>query len=436
MPAVRESRLAGGIREAGQPPAAAGGGRGIDLMAFDEERTPGASGGDVRLRGFGDLVAFGEALEWVARHGSPLDVEEVDVAEAVGRVLAAPLHATADLPPFDRVSDDGYAVCSGETIGAGTYNPLLLELREAPGLSPGGAVLVAAGMPLPRGADAVMPFGEAQANGRAVEVLGSVAEGVGIEQRGVQLRSGATLAPVGRALRPQDLAVLASLGVERVSVVRRPGVKLVIAAAKGDARSPPPDANSPMLRALVERDGGIALPAGTGADHRAAIREAMAAQGGDLLLAAGRTGTGQDDDAPLALAAAGQLDVHGIAVRPGGSAGMGRAGELPVILLPGDPLACLCAYELFAGAMIRRMGGRDPRLPHAAREAEVARKIVSTIGFTELCQVRLVDGRVEPTGSPGSGGIASALRADGFVVVPAPLEGYAPGARVLVHLHI
>jgi molybdopterin molybdotransferase len=404
-------------------------------MAFDEESARRTSRGDVRLRGFGDLVAFSVATGWVARHGSPLPAEEVAVPEAAGRVLAGPLGAPADLPPFDRVSEDGYAVSSAETIGAGTYNPILLEIREAQAAPrPGGAVLAAAGAPLPRGADAVVPFGEAQASGRTLEVLGSVAEGVGIERRGVQLRSGEALAPGGRALRRHDLAVLASLGVDRVSVVRRPRVKLVVAPAKGDAPTAP-DANGPMLRALVERDGGIALPARSGADHRAALQEAMAAQGADLLLVAGRTGTGPDDDAPLALAGAGRLDLHGVAVRPGGSVGMGRAGALPVILLPGDPLACLCAYELFAGEMIRRMGGRDPRLPHPSLEAEVGRKIVSAIGFTEVCQVRLVDGRVEPTGSTGSGGIASALRAAGFVVVPAPLEGYPPGTRVLVHLH-
>jgi molybdopterin molybdotransferase len=405
-------------------------------MSFDEESVRRTSRGDVRLRGFGDLVAFGEAMDWVTRHGTPLDAEEVAIAEAAGRVLARPADAPADLPPFDRVIEDGYAVSSGETIGAGTYNPLLLELRDAGSAPrPGAAVLVAAGMPLPRGADAVIPFAEAQASGPVLEVLGSVAEGVGIERRGVQLRSGAALAPGGRALRPRDLAVLASLGGERVSVVRRPRVKLVISSAKGGAQTPAPDANGPMLRALVERDGGLVLAAESGGDHGAALRQAMAAPGADLLLAAGRTGTGPDDDAPLALAGAGRLDVHGIAVRPGGSAGMGRAGPLPVILLPGDPLACLCAYELFAGEMIRRMGGRDPRLPHPVVEAEVGSKIVSTIGFTELCQVRLADGRAEPTGAPGSGGIASALRADGFVVVPAPLEGHAPGSRVLVHLH-
>ena len=109
---------------------------------------------------------------------------------------------------------------------------------------------------------------------------------------------------------------------------------------------------------------------------------------------------------------------------------MGLSGTTPVLLLPGDPLACLCAYELLAGRLIRSLGGRSPELPHPVREAEVGRKIVSAIGFVDLCRVRLVDGRVEPVGSAEFGGLASSVRADGFVVIPAPLEGIcAPGTR-------
>ena len=114
---------------------------------------------------------------------------------------------------------------------------------------------------------------------------------------------------------------------------------------------------------------------------------------------------------------------------------MGRVAGIPIVLLPGDPLACFCAYELFAGRLIRRMGGRLPELPYAVREAEVRRKIVSTVGFVDVCQVRLVDGGVEPVGSAELSRLASAVCADGFVLVPAPLEGYAPGARVAVHLY-
>jgi molybdopterin molybdotransferase len=257
---------------------------------------------------------------------------------------------------------------------------------------------------------------------------------MGVERRGQELRAGAAPLLAGRALRPEDAGLLAVLGIERVEVVRRPRVRLIVAGPKRPGAGAAPDGDGPLLQALVARDGG-ALEAIVAAEERGAIGAALGAPGADAILVAGRTGTGPDDEAPLALADAGELDLHGLGLRPGGSTGMGRVGAVPVILLPGEPLACLVAYELVAGRLIRRLGGRDPRLPHPVREAELARKIVSAVGVVDVCRVRLVDGRAEPVGSVEEGGLASVVRADGFVVVPAPLEGHAPGARVAVHLY-
>jgi molybdopterin molybdotransferase len=85
--------------------------------------------------------------------------------------------------------------------------------------------------------------------------------------------------------------------------------------------------------------------------------------------------------------------------------------------------------------ILRRLGGREPQLPHAVREVELGRKLVSAVGLVDFVQVALVAGRAEPQGSPESGGLFSAVCADGFVLVPAASEGYAPGARVGIHLY-
>jgi molybdopterin molybdotransferase len=114
---------------------------------------------------------------------------------------------------------------------------------------------------------------------------------------------------------------------------------------------------------------------------------------------------------------------------------MGCVGETPVFLLPGDPLAAFCAYDLFAGRAIRKMGGRDPQLPYPVREARVRRKIVSEVGQFEICRVRVAGDGVEPLGTAESGGLASVARADGFVCVPAALEGFPDGACVSVYFY-
>ena len=396
----------------------------------------GASGADVRQTGFSDRASLEKAVGWIDARAARLPEEAIRTEDAAGRVLAAPIEAAADLPPLDRAAEDGFALGSADTIGAGSYSPILLELQPAGApLRAGAAKLVAAGTPLPCGADAVLPFGMAHLDGGTVEVVGAVAEGTGIERRGQHLRAGTALFGVGRALRPQDAALLASLDVGSVQVVRRPRVRLVLAGPKGLAGTGfRGDAHRPMLLPLIARDGGV-VEGVVLASERASIRRAIAAPGADLILVTGRTGTGPDDEAPLAVADVGELAIHGIALRPGASAGLGAVATASVLLLPGDPLGCLCAYELLAGRLLRRLGGRDPDLPHREREAEVGRKIVSGIGFAEKCEVRLVGGRVEPVGRAEDSGLASVIRADGFVLVPAALEGYAPGARVGVHLY-
>src|SRR5262249_3896683 len=143
------------------------------------------------------------------------------------------------------------------------------------------------------------------------------------------------------------------------------------------------------------------------------------------------------DHAEAALAEAGELAIHGVALRPGETSGMGRtASGALAFLLPGTPVACLWSYELFAGRAIRRLGGRTAALPFPSRRMVVARKIVSEVGMTEVCPVKcLRDGTVRPIGSYPEMGLGVTARADGFVIVPEGSEGYAQGAPVSVYLY-
>lgn len=389
---------------------------------------------DVRLRGFSTRASLEEATAWLDAHGERLAVEEVAASEAVGRVIAGPIRADVSYPTAPRAAEDGYALRSRETIGAGTYNPLRFALQSAGvALRDEAAALVAAGTALPAGADTVLPFSAAQVEGAWLEVTGAVAQGTGVEPEGHEVRAGAEPIASSRLVRPEDAALLAALHLEHVSAVRRPRVRLVIAGPKGAGCASSADADGPALERLVARDGGLVEDVVRGASDRSALAAAVARPGADAILVAGRTGTGPDDDAPLALADVGELDVHGVALRPGGSAGLGLVGNIPVVLLPGAPLSCQCAYELLAGRLVRRLGGREPGLPHAVEQAEVGSKIVSVVGFTDVCWVCLERGRAELIASADDAGLGAAARADGFVLVPAPLEGYAPGSRVAVH---
>ena len=98
-------------------------------------------------------------------------------------------------------------------------------------------------------------------------------------------------------------------------------------------------------------------------------------------------------------------------------------------------MSCLCAYDFFAGRAIRLRGGRPADWPHRPRQCVVARKIVSAIGRVDYCRVRIVGDRVEPIALSGASILSSTTRADGFVIVPAPSEGYGPGTEVTVYLY-
>lgn len=277
----------------------------------------------------------------------------------------------------------------------------------------------------------MIPYEAAQAVGPFIEAIDAVAPGSGVERQGSWTTAGKALLPAGRRLRPGDLGLLAAAGHDTVSVLPAPRVRILMA---GGPKAGAPEQVASMLAVLVGRDGGGVEAVEVVPADPDALAEAFARPGADLILSAGRTGTGPDDVAAPALARAGRIDLHGIAMRPGGSAGLGVVGDVPVLLLPGEPMAALVAYELLAGRAVRRAAGLPADLPHATVRAVTARKLVSEIGCLDLHRVRLDgDGRVEPVASPGWPGLAAAARADGFVLIGADSEGVPDGVSVTMY---
>jgi molybdopterin molybdotransferase len=189
-----------------------------------------------------------------------------------------------------------------------------------------------------------------------------------------------------------------------------------------------------MLAALVERDGGVVdFPSLVPDDHDAILRSLNA--DADVVIVSGGSSVGMEDLAPTLLIEHGELAVHGIAMRPSSPTGFGRLEHRLVFLLPGNPVSCLCAYDFFAGRAIRALGGRAKTWPYRSIVAKLARKISSPIGRLDYARVRLVDGDVEPLAIGGASILSSTTRADGFVIVPADSEGFAPGTEVEVWLY-
>ena len=404
---------------------------------------------DVRMHGFSQRAEVGTVLEWIDRHALSLSPVPVSLDQASGRVLARHVIASIDVPAFDRSAMDGYALHGAETSGASDYTPLAFTVlgQALPGrpfegaVLPATAVRVMTGAAVPAGADAIVPAEYARETAGQVEITLAVGPGKHIGRCGEDILAGTLVLEPGRRLRPQDLGLIASLGIAQVSVVERPRVRIIATGnevvSPGEAKGIHQiyDANSAMLRALVARDSGIVEAHYKLGDDPALIRDALIAPGADVILVSGGSSVGSEDHAPRLLADVGELAIHGVAMRPSSPAGVGRIGDTPVFLLPGNPVSCLCAYDFFAGRAIRLRGGLRPDWPHRTRQGIVARKIVSAVGRVDYCRVRFVDDQVEPLALSGASILSSTTRADGFVIVPAENEGYGPGAAVLVYLY-
>lgn len=404
---------------------------------------------DVRMQGFRQRTPVADVWDWLTARIEAVGSETVPVGAAPGRVLAETVTAGESVPPFARAAMDGFALRGDATVGAGPYNPLEFEVAGTamPGrpfdgtLPASAAVRIMTGAPLPDGADAVLPAEHAhEAAGRVAVTegippqkhVGAVGEDVAAEEQ---------LLTPGRVLRPQDAGLMASLGRHEARVVAAPRVRIVVTgdelAAPGSTRGPAQifDANSTTLQGLVPGDGGQVTEIARLGDDPEAIRDRLTAPGADLVIVTGGSSVGDEDHAPRLLAESGELAFHGVAMRPSAPTGIGRLGSVPVFLLPGNPVSCLAGYELFAGPALRLRGGRGTDWPHRSCQAPLARKIVSAVGRVDYCRVALGPEGVEPIALSGASILSSTTRADGFVLVPADAEGYAPGTEVTVRLY-
>ncbi len=403
---------------------------------------------DVRMRGFTRRWTVDDARRWLDAHLALLGSERVALSRSAGRVLAEGITSHYNVPGFARAMMDGFALRAADTLGATVYNRLALKVvgESLPGRGFGGAVQageavrIMTGAPLPAGADAVLPFEQTEYAAGRLSVQGEVAPGKNVGRVGEDVAAGAEVLRARRVLRPQDVGVLASIGLAEVSVVRRPRVRIVVTGNEllpvGSAPQPPRivDSNGPMLEALVGRDGGIPIHPGIVPDDPEAILNAMRADA-EVVAVSGGSSVGREDHAPLLLHRHGELAVHGIAMRPSSPTGMGMLDGRLVFLLPGNPVSCLAAYDFFAGRAIRALGGRPVDWPYRRVRVTLARKIVSAVGRLDYQRVRLVAGQAEPLAISGASVLSSTVRADGFALIPPDSEGFAAGAEVEVFLY-
>lgn len=381
------------------------------------------------------MLSVQAARDLVLEDVAVLPSEDVAVADALGRALAADLRAAADVPGFANSAMDGYAVPSGP---AGRTMTLVGEARagslSTAAAGPGHAIRISTGAAMPEGADAVVPVERARESGGEVMLEAAAERGANVRLPGEDLRAGEVALSAGAALGAAELGVAVAAGAAALACVRRPRVEIVCTGdelrAPGEPLGPGEIHNSNLVTlAALARDAG-AEPTGTArvGDDRAATESVLGAalRSADVLVVSGGVSVGPHDHVKPALAALGVEErFWRVALRPGKPTWFGRHGDKLVFGLPGNPVSAMVTFLLFARPALRALQGASPE---ATRErAVLADALPRHPAREEAVRVRLERGdgapRARPTGPQGSHVLRSMLGADGLALVPA---GAAP----------
>jgi len=418
------------------------------------------------------MLTVEAALERVLSVFQPLEPERVPILDALGRALAEDVYAGEDIPPYANSSMDGYAVLSADTAGASADHPTRLRVvgEIAAGhvpeakVTPGTAVRIMTGAPLPLGADAVVKVEDTASDQEWVDVYAEVPPGNYIRPAGEDVRQGELVLPKSTHLRPQEIGMLATLRHKEALVHRRPRVAILATGdevlgidqplAPGKIRN----ANSYSNAAQVLKHGGVPLLMGIAHDSvedlTTKIRAGLA-QDIDLFLTSGGVSVGDFDLVKDVLAAEGDIAFWRVRMKPGKPLAFGhlriptytsgasppRAGgteggrTVPILGLPGNPVSVMVSFEMFVRPAIWRMLGRTD-LARPTLQATLMDEIAHKDERRHYVRVRVeeCDGEIRAylTGDQGSGILSSMVKANALAIIPEDWDHALADARVQV----
>jgi molybdenum cofactor synthesis domain-containing protein len=384
-----------------------------------------------------------DARAIVLRHTRVLPPETVPLSEAAWRVLADDVRATEDHPPFPASTMDGYAVVAGdsspwrEVIGVQTAgHPIDVEV------TPGTAVRITTGAPVPRGADAVVRVENTEvADDHVIVHQSEVKAGENIRPVGFDLQRGELLLTAGTVLGPAEIGLVAGLGLDPIAVRRRPRVSVL---STGDELVEPGepvgpgqirDSNRFSLMAALHAEGAAIVWAGKGADDRAAldalVRERIADS--DVVITSGGVSMGETDFIKAILGELAAVHFRRVFMKPGKPLTFATARETLIFGLPGNPVSALVGFELFIRPALATLAGRAtvdrPRVPVTlTHETPPTDRIEYQRAFVRVD----VEGRLvaATTGNQASSRLASLVGANALLIIPPRGEPYRAGERV------
>ena len=395
-----------------------------------------------------ETIPLEEARQLIADACRQIErTERVRLVDANGRVAAADVQSTRDVPPFSRAGMDGFAVRAEDTFGANRYDPKTLRVIDkvytgqvpTKSVEPGTAIEIATGAPMPQGADAVVMVEETEKAGDSVRVLTPVYPRQNVGRQGADIVVGQTVIARGQVLNPSRIGALAALGVGDVEVFAKPTIAILSTgneiADPGKELQPGQiyDINKFTLSTIIQEHGGVPMPFATAQDTIEALESAIdACSACDVLVFSGGSSVGERDLILDVIGRKGEIVFHGIAVKPGKPTVFGTINGKPMFGMPGYPTSCLSNAYLLLVPALRVMGRLGPR--HTATVTlPLGQRIVSTTGRHQFYTVKIVDGQAMPA-FKASGDITSMSQADGYIEIPAQTDIVEKGQTVDVKL--
>lgn len=382
------------------------------------------------------------------------DPIELAVLDAQGLLCAEEVVSQRALPAFDQAALDGYAVRAEDVAGARLSAPVPLAVvgesvagaGSPASIGPGLAYKVSAGAMLPVGADVVVPAVWTDQGAARVEVLAGPPAGGYVRRTGDDVAPGDPAVQIGTPIGPAQISLLAAVGRERVSVRPRPRIAVLCAGSElvDVGTTPAPgqvvDVNSYALAAAARDAGAEAYRSGILPTDRRRLTEVLESQllRSDLVLIAGTFAPGGFDMVQEVLAELGEMQFRQVTMHPGPVQGFGRLGRdrVPVICIPGEPVAALVAFEVFVRPAIRLMLGKR-QLFRRTVQAVAGQALVSPLGYRQYLHgtvMRHPDGGyvVEPVGDGTDALLARMARANCLIVVDEDVTDVAAGGLVTV----
>jgi molybdopterin molybdotransferase len=371
----------------------------------------------------------------------------IPMDKAANRVLAETITAKEDLPRADRSAMDGYAVRAKDTFGASQFKPKTLILTEGHTVGSKCARRVWTGNPLPKSANAVAMLENTKHVDSKIEVWTPLAPGENVSKRGEDVMRGAIAMEVGIRLKPQHLGLISALGTGEVRVFEKPRIAVfstgnevteVGAQRKKDQVF---DANRHVILASCQELGATPVDLGIVRDDFEEIRQRLRGSlESDAVISTGGTSVGGSDLVPEVINELGRpgVVVHGVAMRPAMPTALAVVNGKPIMIFPGNPVAAMIAFEVFARPLICRLLGLNQEEARPTVKAKMTRRIATTLGRRTFVRVRVFqhdeENFADPVSAKGSSMISTMTKSNGYTVVPENREGLEEGESVSVHL--